>query len=177
MRCGKCNGLMERSVKPEHVEDLGGLVVKVLNAVVVQRCASCSDEMTGIPDIQGLARAAAMVRALNPARLLGKEVKFIRKALDMTQKQFAEKMELSHEHVSRWENDHNGVGGLSEKLVRHNACALLHREGICEYDPKVIANMRFTTPPAEGMPPIEMVRVRLQHCVDDADESKWSEAA
>ncbi len=177
MRCTKCQtGLMERTVKPEHVEDLGGLVVKVLNAVVVQRCSSCSDEMTGIPDMQGLARAAAMARALNPARLLGKEVRFIRRALDMTQKEFAEKMELSHEHVSRWENDHRGVGGMGEKLVRHNACALLHREGICEYDPKVIANMQFIPPPVNGMPPIEMVRVRLQHRVDD-DETMWSEAA
>jgi putative zinc finger/helix-turn-helix YgiT family protein len=177
MRCTKCeHGLMERTVKPEHVEDLGGLVVKVLNAVVLQRCTSCGDEMTGIPDMQGLARAAAVARALNPARLIGKEVKFIRRALDMTQKEFAEAMDLSHEHVSRWENDHKGVGGTSEKLVRHNACALLHKEGVCEYDPKALANMRFVSPPAGGLPPIEMVRVRTQHRTDD-DESMWSEAA
>jgi putative zinc finger/helix-turn-helix YgiT family protein len=176
MRCIKCNGMMERSVKPEHVEDLGGIVVKVLNAVVVQRCASCGDEMTGIPDMQGLARAAAMARALNSARLGGKEVRFIRRALDMTQKEFAAAMELSHEHVSRWENDHKGVGGASEKLVRHNACALLHKEGVCEYDPKTIANMRFTDFPAGGLAPIEMVRVRIQHRTDE-DESMWSEAA
>ncbi len=176
MRCTKCkNGLVERSVKPEHVEDLGGLVVKVLNAVVVQRCSTCSDEMTGIPDMQGLARAAAMARALNPARLSGKEVRFIRRALDMTQKEFAEAMDLSPEHVSRWENDHRGVGGASEKLVRHNVCALLHKEGICEYDPKVIANMRFTAAPEGGLSAIEMVRVRIQHRADD--ESMWSEAA
>ena len=55
MRCKCKNGLMERSVKPEHVEDLGGLIVKVLNAVVVQRCSACGDEMIGIPDLQGLA--------------------------------------------------------------------------------------------------------------------------
>lgn len=168
---------MERSVKPEHIEDLGGIVVKVLNAVVVQRCATCTEEMTGIPDMQGLARAAAMARALHPACLTGKEVRFIRRALDMTQKEFAAAMELSHEHVSRWENDRKGVGGASEKLVRHNACALLHKEGICEYDPKVIANMRLRAAPNDGMPPIEMVRVRLQHHSDDHDESMWSEAA
>jgi DNA-binding transcriptional regulator YiaG len=167
---------MERKVKPEHVEDLGGLVVKVLNAVVVQRCAGCDEEMIGIPDVQGLTRAAAMARALNPARLHGKEVKFIRRALDMTQKEFADAMELSPEHVSRWENDHKGIGAASEKLVRHNVCALLHKEGICEYDPKVIVGMRFTTAPEGGLPPVEMVRVRLQHRTDE-DESMWSEAA
>ena len=63
MRC-KCNGLMERILKPEHVEDLGGLVVKVLNAVVVQRCSACGEEMVGITRyLQGLTRAAAMARA------------------------------------------------------------------------------------------------------------------
>ncbi len=175
MRC-KCNGLMERTVKPEHVEDLGGLVVKVLNAVVVQRCSACSEEMTGIPDLQGLARAAAMVRTLNPARLSGKEVKFIRRALDLTQKEFAEKMDLTAEHISRWENDHKGIGGGSEKLMRHNVCALLHREGVCEYDPKAIVNMHVTEAPPEGLPPVEMVRVRIPHKLDD-DESMWSEAA
>jgi DNA-binding transcriptional regulator YiaG len=178
MRCTKCNnGLMERTVKQEHVEDLGGLIVKVLNAVVVLRCSNCSDEMTGIPDMPGLARAAAMARALNPVRLRGKEVRFLRRALDMTQKECAEAMDLSAEHVSRWENDHHGAGGASEKLVRHNVCALLHRENVCEYDPKVIANMRFREPPEEGMQPIEMVRVRIPHRSEEDDDSMWSEAA
>jgi hypothetical protein len=160
MRC-KCNGLMERILKPEHVEDLGGLVVKVLNAVVVQRCSACGEEMVGIPDLQGLTRAAAMARALYPARLCGKEARFIRRALD--QKDFANAMELLHEHVSRWENDHKRLGGAGEKLVRHNVCALLHKEGICDYDPKAIANMEFTPFPEEGLPPVEMVSVRVQH--------------
>jgi putative zinc finger/helix-turn-helix YgiT family protein len=175
MRC-KCNGLMERKVKPEHVEDLGGLVVKVLNAVVVQRCSTCGEEMVGIPDLQGLARAAAMARALNPARLSGKEARFIRRALDMTQKEFAEAMELSPEHVSRWENDHKGLGGAGEKLVRHNVCALLQKEDVCEYDPKAIANMVFEPFPDGGLPPVEMVRVRNQHRKEE-DETMWSEAA
>jgi putative zinc finger/helix-turn-helix YgiT family protein len=175
MRC-KCNGLMERKVKPEHVEDLGGLVVKVLNAVVVQHCSTCGEEMVGIPDLQGLARAAAMARALNPARLSGKEARFIRRALDMTQKEFAKAMELSPEHVSRWENDHKGLGGAGEKLVRHNVCALLQKEDVCEYDPKAIANMVFEPFPDEGLPPVEMVRVRNQHRKEE-EETMWSEAA
>ena len=58
--------------------------------------------------------------ALDPTRLSGKELKFIRKALDMTQKEFADKMELRTETVSRWENDYPGTGEYSEKLLRHN---------------------------------------------------------
>ncbi len=171
-RCTKCQNLMEKSVKPEHIEDLGGLGVKVLNAVVVHRCASCSDELMAIPDPQGLARAAAIARALNPTRLSGMEIRFIRRALEMTQKDFAEAMELSHVHVSRWENGHRGVGAAGEKLIRHNICALL--EGAIDYDPKAIAKMQFRE--YRPLPPIEMVRVRISRGVGD-DKGTWSVAA
>jgi putative zinc finger/helix-turn-helix YgiT family protein len=176
MRCSCKNGLMERSVKPEHIEDLGGLVVKVFNAVVVQRCSDCGEEMIGIPDMQGLARAAAMARAQSPERLSGKEVRFIRRALDMTQKEFADAMELSAEHISRWENDHKGIGAASEKLVRHNVCALLS-DGSFEYDPKAIASMVFVSYPDEGIAPIGMVRVHAPHHRQSEEDAMWSETA
>jgi DNA-binding transcriptional regulator YiaG len=174
-RCTKCQNLMERSVKAEHVEDLGGVIVKVLNAVILQRC-SCGEEMTAIPDLEGLARAVAIARALNPACLTGKEVRFIRRTLDMTQKEFAEKMELAPETVSRWENDRNGVGGMSEKLVRHNVCALLHKDGVYDYDPRVIVNMQLTPAPVSGSALMEFVRVRVP-AVMDGEDIAWSEAA
>jgi len=124
-RCAKCKGLIEQSVRPEHTEDLGGVVVKVLNAVQVFRCRECGDEIVAIPDMEGLARAAAISRALNPVRLAGREVRFLRRVLDMNQAEFAKAMDLAPESVSRWENNARGVGGGCEKLVRHNVCALL----------------------------------------------------
>ena len=175
-RCGKCKGLMERSVRPEHVEDLGGVVVKVLNAAQVLRCSDCNEEFVSIPDMEGLAYATAISRALNPVRLSGPEVKFLRRALDMTQAKFAEAMELKPETVSRWENDARGVGGSCEKLVRHNVCALLYKEAKGRpYDPAVITHMRIVEMP-EGtrLPPIEMVRVRLDN--DAADADGWNES-
>lgn len=175
-RCSKCQSLMEQSVKPEHVEDLGGVVVKVLNAVVVRRCPNCAEELTAIPDLEGLARATAIARALNPARLGGKEVRFLRRVLDMTQKEFAEKMDLTPEHVSRLENGktENGAGEMSEKLIRHNVCALL-ADGIYNYDAKAITNMRLRSAPDEGMAPLEFVRV-IAHTGEGGDAT-WSEAA
>lgn len=168
---------MKRSVKPEHTEDLGGVVVKVINAVVVQTCANCGEEMTAIPDMEGLARATAIARALNPVCLQGREIKFMRRALDMTQKEFAEAMDLSAEHVSRWENDHKGVGEASERLVRHNICALLYKNVLTRaYDPAVIARMGFRKlVDGKVLPPIEMVRVRAPS--DECDASAWDQAA
>ena len=163
--CRKCGGLMTKSVRPEHTEDLGGVVVKILNAVQVRRCEACGTEMVAIPDLDGLARAAAISRALEPARLAGRELKFLRRVMDMTQKEFAEAMELTPETVSRWENDVRGVGGMCEKLVRHNICALLYKAARARpYDPAVIAHMRFEALPEGGtLPPIEMVRVRIEN--------------
>jgi len=177
-RCRKCGGLMEKSTRPEHTEDLGGVVVKVLNAVQVLRCDKCGTEMVAIPDMQGLGRATAISRALNPVRLSGREVKFLRRVLDMTQVKFAEAMELTPESVSRWENDARGVGAACEKLVRHNTCALLYKDAKGRpYDPAVITRMRVVEM-AEGavLPPIEMVRVRISTSTD-ADGDSWGEMA
>jgi putative zinc finger/helix-turn-helix YgiT family protein len=180
-RCDKCKtGLMQRSVKPEHVEDLGGVVVKIMNAVKVFKCTNtdCGEEVIGIPDMQGLVRAAAVYRALDPARLTGKEVRFMRRALDMTQAEFGKAMDLSPEHVSRWETGARGTGCASEKLVRHNLCALLYKDVLAlDYDPSVIANMQFEEAREEDAPPepMEMQRVLVKH--DHHTTNAWDMAA
>jgi hypothetical protein len=89
------------SVRSEHTEDLGGVVVKVLNAVQVLRCRDCHSEMVAIPDMGGLARAAVISRALSPVRLSGREIKFFRRVLDMHQAEFAKTMDLTSETISR----------------------------------------------------------------------------
>jgi transcriptional regulator with XRE-family HTH domain len=175
-RCDKCKtGLLERSVKQEHIEDLGGVVVKIINAVKVFKCTGkdCGDEVTGIPDMQGLVQAAAVYRALDPARLSGKEVRFMRRALDMTQVEFGKVMDLTAEHVSRWETGARGIGSATEKLTRHNLCALLYKDVLAlDYDPSVIANMEFVEPEegAQGQP-LEMHRVLVKH--DHQTTNAW----
>jgi DNA-binding transcriptional regulator YiaG len=176
-RCKKCKGLMEKSIKAEHTEDLGGVVVKVLNAVQVYRCGSCDSEIVAIPDMDGLVRSVAIARALNPVRLAGPEVKYLRRVLDMTQVDFAKAMDLTGETVSRWENDARGIGGTCEKLVRHNVCAPIYKEARGRpYDASVIANMEFRTlKKGKSLPPIEMVRVRVPD--NDDRESEWGQLA
>jgi hypothetical protein len=96
----------------------------------------------------------------------------------MTQKDFAAGMELAPETVSRWENDARGVGGMCEKLVRHNICALLYKETKGRpYDPAVIAHMKFVAlPESEAVPLLEMVRVRITNdCTANVDG--WAMAA
>ena len=167
--CAECSGgRLEKTIRAEHLEDLGGIRVKLLNALVVTRCNACDVHMTAIPDMQGLVKTVALQRALIPIRLAGKDIKFMRRALDMTQKQFAEAMDLkSVETVSRWENDVPGAGSFIEKTARHNICALLHKEVFfSEYDPAIITRMVITElPEGEQIEPFVMERVRIKdHC-------------
>jgi putative zinc finger/helix-turn-helix YgiT family protein len=155
--CMECGTEMLRYIKPEHVEDLGGVVVCIRNAVLIERCPECGEEESAIPNMKGLVCAAALARALNPVRLSGKEIKFIRRALGMTQKEFSNKVEVTIETLSRWENDVPGRGGCAEKSLRYAVCALLHEHApAIDFDPVTITNMEF-------LPAREIEPLQLQH--------------
>jgi putative zinc finger/helix-turn-helix YgiT family protein len=176
MMCTECGkGRMEEIILPEHTEDLGGIKVKLIDTVRVHRCDKCDEQETEIPDLRGLARAVAIARALYPVQLSGKDVKFMRRALDMTQKKFAEAMEITPETVSRWEGGHQGTGGLAEKLVRHNVCALLHElVPFVDYDAAQITRMRIR-PLREGeeLPVFQFERIVVKQ--DHRREPAWEE--
>ena len=160
-KCMECGSEMQRYIKPEHVEDLGGIVVCIRNAVLVERCLECGDEESTIPNMKGLVCAAALARALIPVLLSGKEIKFIRRALGMTQKVFANKMEVKIETVSRWENDVPGRGGCAEKTLRYAVCALLHEHApAIDYDPLTITNMEFR--PAQKIEPLQLMHGQVK---------------
>ena len=72
-----------------------------------------------------MVKAAAMARALLPLKLSSDDITLMRKALEMTGREFAETMDITPETLSRWERDAQGVGGYGEKLLRHNVCTLL----------------------------------------------------
>lgn len=167
-QCKVCNkGQLERTILQEHTEDLGGVTATILNAVYEIKCNHCGDTQRGIPDMQGLVRAVAIARALDPARLKGREVRFFRRALDMTQQQFAKTMDLAPETVSRWENDVPGTGAASEKLARHNICGFLYKDvPALNYDSGIIARMAIKN--AEPRL-IIMQRVRVKHNSDTED--------
>ena len=174
--CTECGAtVVKTTILPEYEIDLGGLRVKLVNAVIREVCEACGDATIEIPDIGGLARVAAMARALLPLRLNGEEIRFIRKALDMNGREFAQAMELTPETVSRWENGVPGVGGYVEKLLRHNVCALLHsKTPAIVYDPVSITHMRIiNTPEGFVLPTLEFRRVLVKDKRDT--EETWGQ--
>jgi len=171
--CGECgSSRMKEGVLPEFETDLGGITVRLMHAVIREECEACGEWTIEIPDLPGLIRAAALARAMLPFKLSGKDVKFMRKALDMTGKEFADTMELTPETVSRWENNDRGIGGYTEKLLRHNICSLLYKrvKGV-DYQPELITTMRII-PVDEGFifPAIQFIRMLVS---DQHGEPAW----
>lgn len=79
-----------------------------------------------IPDLDMLLATVAVTRVLEPTRMVGQELRFLRHVLDRTGSEFAEALDLSDKTVvSRWENDKARPGGFTEKIIRQLVLNLL----------------------------------------------------
>jgi hypothetical protein len=100
----------------------------------------------------------------------------MRRALDLTQVEFAEAMELAPETVSG-----RTMSPLPDRPpVRHNIFALLYKQvSGALTTPKWIARMRFTQlPDGQELPPITMVRIKVaRRSQDSVVQEAWDEAA
>jgi hypothetical protein len=69
-------------------------------------------------ELQSLVTQALVVK---PARLTGNEVRFIRQFTQMTLEQFAERFDVTHPAVLKWEKTKNAITGMAwttEKDIR-----------------------------------------------------------
>src|SRR5262249_46395388 len=84
----------------------------------VARCPKCHSYEVLIPNIDGLHRAIAREIVRRPARLSPPEVRFLRKVLGWSGRDFAEHMGTSVETVSRWETGATPIGAQADRLLR-----------------------------------------------------------
>lgn len=109
MRCPECsNGnLIEKdSVPQQDVTRALGVPVLVFGAPALQ-CEACGAILTPGHVLEGVmpALAAAMAQVSN---LGPREARFLRKTLDLTQTELAEKLNISRATVARWEDERDG---------------------------------------------------------------------
>ena len=79
-----------------------------------------------IPRLNTLLATAAVARVLDPARISGRELRFLRHVLDFTGSKFAEALGLSDKSViSRWETGRVRPGDFTEKAIRQLVLNLL----------------------------------------------------
>jgi DNA-binding transcriptional regulator YiaG len=72
-------------------------------------------------DVEGLHRAIALHLAMFRKPLAGREIRFIRRAIDMTQAEFAHSLGVTSQTVARWEKDQVGIRSPEERLLRFTA--------------------------------------------------------
>lgn len=71
-----------------------------------------------IPDLEGLIQAVVIKRVLDPRKLRGAELKFVRKSIGLKQKELAARIDMTPEHLSRCEADALVMSPSTEKLFR-----------------------------------------------------------
>lgn len=71
-----------------------------------------------IHDLDGLHRAIGKTLARHKKSLVGKEVRFLRQQMDLTQSELGGLMGVTDQTVARWEKDETGVDGPADVVIR-----------------------------------------------------------
>jgi len=117
--CGKCEAPVstwQRLSRHEHV--IGGARVELMDSALEVSCEKCGERAVIIPNLLGLIAAVAIDRAQTPIKLNGREIRFLRKTLEMAAKDLADMLEVSAETVSRWECDRQPISANNERIFR-----------------------------------------------------------
>ena len=86
-----------------------GLPNVVLKDILLRSCANCGNKLVSIPNLAGLHRCIAVVFVNKPERLAPAEIGFLRKSLGWSKADFARKLHVRPEQVSRWESSKSPV--------------------------------------------------------------------
>lgn len=116
--CEECGAptLVESNTVRRYV--LGGLPHVELHGVEVTRCPQCGAEEIAIPRIGQLHEVLARAFVRQPRMIAPAEVRFLRKHLGLSTADFAQRMGVTRETVSRWETGANPMGAVADRLLR-----------------------------------------------------------
>jgi hypothetical protein len=111
-----------RVVQSYDVDTLGApFRVTLLDSVTFGTNPKTGEQTVQIPDLVGLIGAVVRARVCDSRKLSGRELKFIRSALDVRATMLAEFLDMSPEHLSRCEAGAKVMSSTSEKLFRLSA--------------------------------------------------------
>lgn len=116
MKCPEC-GATTKVTREDHPYTEAGLPNVILRGVEIRLCPKCGERELVIPRIEQLHRELAFAFAGRKAHLTPAEIRFMRKYLGWSGKDFARAMGVTPEQVSRWENG-APMGATAERLLR-----------------------------------------------------------
>ena len=134
-----------------------------------------SGERVGIsiPHLEDLMATVVIARVLHPLQLEGGEVKFIRRVLGHSAKDFAGVLGIAPETYSRWENGKQTVGAWADKQVRMAAVILLREKIIrAGADAEAVIGLQITPRQRNDFPRMEVRLVHIER-MDNHDGDEW----
>lgn len=127
--CHECGGSIRRVRMDYHFEE-SGLDNVILAGIEVDLCLQCGGESPRIPRLNDVMDTIAVALIAKPFELTGREVRFLRKTLEVGIEDFARKLGVDRSHLSRLENGALTISRQTDRLVR--TLALLHRPELME---------------------------------------------
>ena len=118
MKCTQCGSVVESSKGNYDYSAMCGLESVTLVGVMVHRCPTCGAQSASIPKMSALHTALATLVISEVPRLSGAKIRFLRKFIGYSGVDFATRMGVVAETVSRWENDKEYMGAVAERLLR-----------------------------------------------------------
>lgn len=121
MKCENCGGKATVSRKNYRFDQLG--IPVELQRIEVIECRECGSEPV-IPHMNELMDTLALAVLSSPCKLTGEEVRFLRKYVNKSAREFAQFLHIEHTHLSKIENDQRKIGATLDKLVRFTVIGL-----------------------------------------------------
>jgi putative transcriptional regulator len=116
-KCKECSTEMRSSREVYRYKE-SGLPNVILKDIEIRRCPKCGTQEVPIPRVSELHRTIAVALVHKPARLLGTEIRYLRKYLGWSAVDFASHMGVTPETVSRWEHEKESISSPSDRLLR-----------------------------------------------------------
>lgn len=117
MLCFNCGGQMSTHLE-NYQYTASGLSHVTLQQVEVSRCPRCGEIEVAIPRIEALHQAIAAMLVRKATRLAPEEIRYLRKYLGWSGADFAARMGVTRETVSRWEHGGTPIGSTADRLLR-----------------------------------------------------------
>jgi DNA-binding transcriptional regulator YiaG len=125
-----------------------------LDNVVIKGMSPCMDDnkcaVVSIPNITGLHRSIAAAIVGHDAGISGKELRFLRTEMGMTQAELAKVVHHDTQSVGRWEREEHPMEPAAEALIRLLAIEQLN----LEVKPATILEVSKRCIPTAGPQPI-----------------------
>lgn len=90
------------------------------------------ERYTTVLDVDGLHKAIGLHLVTQRKVLSPKEIRFLRRTLDLTQAELGRLINQSVQQIARWEKGENNISGPADRLLRLMFVGQLVRDGVVE---------------------------------------------